>query len=106
MSSTSSSSSSSEEDDARSGVVGERPADVEGCASPAATTDGGGGRGRAEEEEDVAGNLWRLVPASELRCVGAAWLWSPVKVRMKVLGSARLRSSCFRAGQPLAVLHR
>jgi hypothetical protein len=88
----------------RSGVVGERPAEVEGCGSPATTTDGGGGRGRAEE--DVEGNLLRLVPASELRWVGAAWLWSPVKVRMKVLGSARLRSSCFRAGQPLAVLHR
>jgi hypothetical protein len=74
-------------DDVRSGVVGESPAaDVDvglglGCwcwscvslaPAPPTTTDGGG-CGAAED-----GNLWRVVPASELRCVGAAWLCSPV----------------------------
>jgi len=80
-------------DGVRSGVVGESPAvGVEfrlglGCwgwcgsspglaaPPPHTTTDGGGGWGAAEEE---VGNLWRVVPASELRWVGAAWLCSPV----------------------------
>jgi hypothetical protein len=67
-------------DGVRSGVVGESPADVDGALGlgcrdsllEPTTTDGGGGC--AVEE----GNLWRVVPASELRWVGAAWLCSPV----------------------------
>jgi hypothetical protein len=68
-------------DGVRSGVVGESPAaSAPPPPAPTTTTDGGGGWGCAEaaEAEEEEGSLLRVVPASELRWVGAEWLCSPV----------------------------
>lgn len=51
-------------------------------------------------------HLLRVLPESEFRWVGRGWLWSPVYVTMKMLGSMLLRSTCFLAGHPFELLHR
>lgn len=53
----------------------------------------------------VAGILFRVLPASEFRWVGRGWEWSPEYVTMNMSGSVLLRSTCFRAIQPLELLH-
>ena len=69
-------------------------------------------KGAAWKESDpgngggfVVGFLFRVLPASEFRWVGRGCEWSPVYVTMNMSVSVLLRSTCFRAIQPLELLH-
>ena len=48
---------------------------------------------------EVAAEEWSLA-------AGREWLWSWAYVTMSFVGSTRLLSTCFLAGQPLELLHR